>query len=185
MNSRIKNLPGQDATILDPMVPEKQMKITIVAFRKHVDFGTGFPTQRFEALLHNYLTKNKFFNEKNNKSKRAKGGSHLSATHTHKIFYEHGARTTVLIRPKVHPDVNFHAIARDFNYALDREEKIVTFWLSQAEFDKMTRDRNYLKLGLRVLHYEIEARWNWRACKDYKLKKTIADYRDCMVRRGI
>ena len=174
--TKSSKLPGQDRTTFDTEKAERQEKIIVIGFSKYLDFGVAFPTKMFEATLHRYLTKNGFFNEKNFKGKRAKGGTHLTPTHTHKAFYEFGARTTSIIRPKCHPDVNWHKITRDFNFSLNKSDKIVSLWLSQDYFDKCLRSKETLELTLKVVHYEIESKWNWRLDTKLRLRERVSDY---------
>ena len=168
--------PGQKRTTFDPAEEEKQLKIYIICFRKHADFGAGFPTRKFECNINKYLNEKKFFNAKNNKNKRAKGGTHLTTTHTHKNFYEFGARSTFIIRPKGLEAVNWHTIQRDYNLTIPADARIMTLWLTQRHFERMIASKSYFKLTLKVLNYETEAAWNFKP--GMKVRDRVSDYSD-------
>ena len=178
-NEYISLLPEQQDTYFDPELKEVQSKINIIAFTKYGNLDDGFPIKKFEDELQKYLTLGKFFNKRNFKSK-AKGGTHLTTTHTHKGFYAYGARTTAIIRPKAHPSTNWHTIQRDFNMGVE-DMHIMTLWLTQNEFDRCTREKKHMKLTLKVLDYETEAFWNRRPSKKCKMRNTVTEYTDVMV----
>ena len=173
-------LPGQLETIFDPALKPKQMKIIIIGFRKYDRIFDEFPAPFFEGKLHKFLTKNNFFNEKNFKGKRSKGATHLTTTHTHRAFYSTNARITCIIRPVMHPSVNLHTIGRSFNKFI-KDDRIMTVWLSQDDFDENIRSRTLLTLTLKAMNYECEGMWN--RTRGLRLRNTVKDYDPIMTAR--
>ena len=153
-------LPGQEKNKdLNPFTDHVQTKISIIGFNLHPNFTKKFDINELENMINNFTVENHFFNTRNVKSKKSKGTMHLTTVATEKLFYQAGARCTIVIRPKIHPSTNIHTIQRLFNKSIKNELRWGTIWLKDSDIDKFRAESNMLNLTLRVLQYECEHSW--------------------------
>ena len=172
-------LPFQNTDSKYPFSTEIQTKITIFGFTKYKDFGSTFPNSDFETLLQKFLIRYNFFNRRNMKGKRTKGGVHFTATQVNRHFYSNGAAYAAIIRPKVKPDTNWHTIARFFNQEFLQKTHIMSLWINDQTMDELCINQKLRELTLKVLNYECERFWNKET--HLPLRETVTEYTDVMV----
>ena len=172
-----RKLPGQKENAIFNPDEERQTKITIITFTKYARLGGDFAIDRIDNDIKNYITMNHFFNKKNMRQKRARGSMHLTRVQTDQVFYRAGARHTVIIRPKLHPDINIHTIQRDFNESLPKGRRLATLWVREAEIENFKGNNENLQLYLKVLDYESERAWE-SSNAGLPIFDQVADYKD-------
>ena len=172
-----KSLPRQNPKF-NPFRDPIHLKIFIVGFQRFTNYPIAFPTSRLRQEVHKFTEEYHFFNPK---TKKPEGHLNNIEIATDKTLAAYGARTVLVIRPRVREETNPHTIQQCFNEKI-HHLGLMTIWMTEKdlEFYKYSHDRlgPGMQFVIRVMIFE----YNWWAHERNKQNVPRLDHLDLYMK---